>query len=67
MGETMLTFIFLMSMVIIPMMLDTISKIKKYSSQNEIEIVNVKDREFIPDYDELRDRIRNFEDLQIKK
>lgn len=63
----MLTFIFLMSMVIIPMMLDTISKIKKYSSQNEIEMVNVKDREFIPDYDELRDRIRNFKDLQIKK
>lgn len=66
MGETIVTFIFLMSMVIIPMILDTISKIKKYN-QNNIEMVNVKDRDYIPDYDELRDRIRNFEDLQIKK
>lgn len=66
MGETILTFIFLMSMVIIPMILDTISKIKKYN-KNNIEIVNIKDRDYIPDYDELRDRIRNFEDLRINK
>lgn len=66
MSETIITFIFLMSMVVIPTILDTIFKIKKYN-KNNIEIVNVKNREYIPDYDELRDRIRNFEDLRIKK
>lgn len=66
MGEIILTFIFLMSMVVIPTILDTIFKIKNYN-KNEIEMINVKNREYIPDYDELRDRIRNFEDLRIKK
>lgn len=64
-GEALGTFIILtVGFIMIPMIL---TKIKGDMINNNIEFINVRNRKNIPDYDELRDRIRNFEDLQIKK
>ena len=64
-GEALGTFIILtVGFIMIPMIL---TKIEEMRNKNDLEFINVKNRKIIPNYEDLRNRERGFEDLQLKK